>query len=100
MAAVRPDETYLVVPATMQPATAHEVIRSFGDLGADRVVVSKVDEAVGLGVLLAIAQRLETRLSYLTTGQDVAADIQLASVRRVAGMILQNRPVTPEVATC
>jgi flagellar biosynthesis protein FlhF len=90
LSAVEPDETHLVLSATTQPAAAREAIYRFHALGADRVVVTKVDEAVGLGILIALAEQFEARLSYLTAGRNVPDDIEIASAGRLARMILSD----------
>ncbi len=95
-AAGNPLETHLVMSCTAHPSQLQQVIEKFMPLGVDRVVFTKLDEAVGVGVILNIAQRLDVQLSYLTTGQDVPDDIEVSSRRRIAEMVLAQRK--PEAA--
>lgn len=81
-------ETHLVLSCTAHPQQMMEVARKFSVLGVDRVVFTKLDEAVGIGVIFNVVHRLNLRLSYLTTGQDVPDDIEVSHRRRVAEMIL------------
>jgi len=92
-------ETYLVLSCTTRPDQMVEVAREFAFLGLDRVVFTKLDEAVGLGVILNVARKLDLQLSYLTTGQEVPDDIEVGHRRRIAELILnrearQERPRT------
>ena len=74
------------------------VIEKFSPVGIDRIVFTKLDEAVGVGVILNIAHRLDVQLSYLTTGQDVPDDIEVSSRRRIAEMVLNPRKPEAEAS--
>jgi flagellar biosynthesis protein FlhF len=87
----KPFETHLVLSCTSHSAQLQEVVDRFTKVGIDRVVFTKLDEAVGVGVILNIAHRLDVQLSYLTTGQDVPDDIEVGSRRRIAEMVLRPR---------
>ena len=64
------------------------VAKEFAFLGLDRVVFTKLDEAVGLGVIMDVMRKVDLRLSYLTTGQEVPDDIEVGHRRRIAELIL------------
>jgi flagellar biosynthesis protein FlhF len=85
--AARPDETHLVLPVSLTPAVQIRVAQSFAPLGISRAVLTRLDEAIGLGVILNIAQRLNLNVSYVTTGQNVPRDIEEAGGRRVAELL-------------
>lgn len=93
-----PLETHLVMSCTAHSTQLQRVLEKFSNLGIDRVVFTKLDEAVGVGVILNIANRLDVQLSYLTTGQDVPDDIEVGSRRRIAEMVLDLRPAAAPVA--
>jgi flagellar biosynthesis protein FlhF len=86
-------ETHLVLSCTSHPLQLLQVAEKFGAMGVDRVVFTKLDEAVGLGVILNVSHRLNLRLSYLTTGQDVPEDMEIGHRRRVAELILNRAEV-------
>jgi len=65
-----------------------ETIERFAPLGVDRVIFTKLDEAVGFGVVLKCLERAKVRLSYVTTGQDVPDDIEIGQPERVIDMIV------------
>jgi flagellar biosynthesis protein FlhF len=93
--AYRPIETHLVLSCTAHSNQIQQVLEKFSGLGIDRVVFTKLDEAVGVGVILNIAHRLDVQLSYLTTGQDVPDDIEVSSRRRIAELVLNMRTTSP-----
>ncbi len=86
-----PLEIHLVLSCTANPSQLLEVGERFSALGVTRVVFTKLDEALGLGVILNVVRRLNLRLSYLTTGQDVPDDIEVGHCRRIAELILGSR---------
>lgn len=86
--AARPDETHLVLPASLAPGVQTRVAQGFTPLGLSRVVLTRLDDAIGFGVILNVTQRLNLNVSYVTTGQNVPNDIEEASGRRVAERLL------------
>lgn len=86
--AVRPDEMHLVLSSTSSEAVLRETIQRFRKLGVNRVIFTKLDEAIGFGVILDCLQKAEARLSYVTTGQDVPDDIQVGEGKALAKLIL------------
>jgi flagellar biosynthesis protein FlhF len=85
--AARPDETHLVLPVSLTPEVQMRVARSFAPLGISRAVLTRLDEVIGCGVILNIAQRLHLNVSYITTGQNVPRDIEAAGGQRVAELL-------------
>lgn len=86
--AAKPDETHLVLSATSSQATLVEAGRLFAPANPDRLILTKVDEAVNLGVLIGAAKAIDLRLSYLATGQDVPDDLEVGGGERVARLVL------------
>ena len=64
-----------------------EVIERFGVLRPNRIILSKVDEAVALGNMLNITLHTQLPVSFITTGQGVPDDIMLADSEKLARMI-------------
>ncbi len=88
LAAVAPDETHLVVSMTTQPETIVDVAERFLPCGYDRLVVTKLDEALKVGVVLDVLSRVQAELSFVTTGQEIPRDIEVADSERLASLIL------------
>jgi flagellar biosynthesis protein FlhF len=83
-------EVHLLLSCTCDQGQLFQVAERFTALGVDRAVFTKLDEAVGLGVVLNVASRLNLQLSYLTTGQDVPDDIEVGHRRRIAERLLKG----------
>jgi flagellar biosynthesis protein FlhF len=54
----------------------------------DRIIFTKLDEAVSFGVLLNVARKVNKRLSYVTTGQEVPHQIEPGTPGRLAALVL------------
>jgi len=81
-------EIHLVISATSNCACTKQTIENFAPLGANRVILSKLDEAETFGTILNVACALDAPLSYVTTGQDVPDDISQADAEQLAGRIM------------
>ncbi|MFH1419570.1 MAG: flagellar biosynthesis protein FlhF [Planctomycetota bacterium] len=90
LAAASPDQVHLVLSTTSREAAIREAIENFSSLGARHLIFTKLDEAVGLGVMLNVLNSADMRLSYLTNGQAVPNDIEEGSAKRVAQLILRS----------
>lgn len=86
--AAGPDETHLVLSTTSGERTMMRDADAFASLGADRVVLTKLDESDGFGVVLNVIRRLGTRISFVTTGQEVPDDIEQGGADRIARLLL------------
>ncbi|MCD6304583.1 MAG: 50S ribosome-binding GTPase, partial [Planctomycetes bacterium] len=91
IAAARPDEVHLVVSAVGNRRTTQNVLERFGPLGANRLVVTKLDEAASFGLFLTVSQADLGPISYVTTGQGVPEDIRRAEAEALADCILAGR---------
>lgn len=88
--AAEPHETHLVLSCTSSGSTMLEAARKFGALGPNRIIFTKLDEAVNLGVLLSVVQRVNLKLSYLTTGQEVPDHLEPSRPERIARLVLDG----------
>ena len=84
----KPHEVHLVLASTCHTAVLRQALRRFTAIGANRVIISKLDEAVGFGVILNCLKDAEARLSYVTTGQNVPQDIEVGRGAHLAKLIV------------
>lgn len=84
----RPDEVHLVLSATSAERSLKAAVERFATVRADRLILTKLDEADGLGGILAGIGQANLPVSYLTTGQAVPDDIEPAGRSRLARLIL------------
>jgi flagellar biosynthesis protein FlhF len=82
------DEVHLVLSSVAASRTLEQTAERFAAVGATSLILTKLDEANGLGNVLPLVRSSGLPLSYLTDGQNVPDDIQTADSRRLAEMIL------------
>ena len=88
---VPPDETHLVLAGTSGERVMSQAIDRFATLGVNRLILTKLDEAIGFGVILSCLKKAKAGLSYITTGQDVPDDIEIGERRAIARLIAGER---------
>ena len=88
LAAAKPDEVHLVLSATSGERSLRAAVERFAVVKADRLILTKLDEADGLGGVLAVIGQANRPVSYITTGQAVPDDIEPADRTRLAALIL------------
>ena len=78
----------LVLSATTKDSDTNEITRKFGSMPLDSIVFTKLDESSSYGSIFNHAIRFKKPVSYLTTGQNVPEDIELASKERLVDLLL------------
>jgi flagellar biosynthesis protein FlhF len=81
-------ETHLVLSAPIKEQDMLDAARRFSAARVDRILFSKLDETSTYGSLFTVADRTGIPLSYLTTGQKVPEDIEVAEGSKLAGLIV------------
>ncbi len=84
----KPHETHLVLSSTCSQKVLLETIERFSRVHTDRIIFTKLDEAVTFGVLLNVLGKADKRLSYVTTGQEVPHQIEPGCPNRLADLVL------------
>jgi len=84
----QPHEVHLVLASTASRAVLMSEAEEFSEIGIDRVVLTKLDEAVSYGMLVEVTHRIGRKLSFLTTGQEVPDHIETARPSRLAELVL------------
>jgi len=83
-----PDEVHLVLSAVGGARSLASTAERFATVGTTALLVTKLDEATALGNLLSVTRNCGLPISYLTDGQNVPDDIQVAKASKLAQMIL------------
>ncbi len=91
--ALRPDEVHLTLAAAGSARGLRAAVDRFAPVGPDRLILTKLDEAETLGPLLAVLGRGDPPVSHLTTGPAPPDDVEAASRRRLARLILGEEAV-------
>ncbi len=90
LGAANPARTHLVLSAGSSPRVFESIAGRFAEAAADCVIVSKVDEAAGMGTICHALDITGLPLSYITTGQEVPDHIEPARPERLARLILEG----------
>lgn len=91
LAAARPHETLLVLPAGGQLADTRSVVSNFKCLNPTALMFTKLDETNSYGALLSLLAESGLPLSYVSVGQSVPDDIRPATPGLIANLILEGR---------
>jgi flagellar biosynthesis protein FlhF len=81
-----PLEFHLVLSATTREEEAEDMIRQFSLLPLHSLLFTKLDESGSLGNLFSLVVRTAQPLSYLTTGQRVPEDVEVATPERIVDL--------------
>jgi len=73
-------QSYLVVSSTAQRRVVEEAMDHFKRIPLSGCILTKVDESIGLAELLSVTMQHALPISYVTTGQRVPEDIEIASI--------------------
>lgn len=87
-AVAMPDEIHLVLSVSMRSDNLVAAASNFSSLPVSNIIVSKIDETVRLGNIFNVGRKIDLPLSFLTNGQKVPDDIQLAEKSKIANLIL------------
>jgi flagellar biosynthesis protein FlhF len=82
------DEVHLVLSTTCSVHSLIAAVEKFAPAATTALIMTKLDEAAGLGALLSLSRNVSLPISYITTGQDVPDDIEPATAARLARLVL------------
>ena len=89
--AAQPHEVHLVLSSTCTQNVLMEAVERFSKIRTDRIIFTKLDEAVTFGVVLNVARKVNKQLSYITTGQEVPHQIEPGQSDRLAALVMGER---------
>ncbi len=82
------DEVHLVMSLTASVRSILMTAEQFKAVNPTAMVLTKLDEAAGMGSLLSVSRQVQLPISYVTTGQDVPDDIEPANASRLSRLVL------------
>lgn len=83
-------ETHLVLSTSTKYKDAVDIVQKFSVCSPQKFLFTKMDEASNLGTVFNLLYTFTTSLSYITTGQNVPDDIELANPIKMANMVLRD----------
>lgn len=88
----RPVEVHLVLSASTREADLQAIATKYAALPVHRLIFSKLDETHHFGSIFNLMRGSNLPLSYLSTGQCVPVDLELATPDLVADLLLDGPP--------
>ena len=88
------DQVHLVLSMTSSMRSLEATVEKFSAVKTTSLMMTKLDEAAGMGALLSLPRKVDLPISYLTTGQDVPEDIEPAVAGRIARLVLGQDKLT------
>ena len=85
---LEPSETYLVLSLTSSYRDAAMIVDHYLPMGFDHFLFTKLDEAAAPGLIYNIVHKYKRPLSYVTNGQNVPDDIEVANPETITRAIL------------
>lgn len=84
-------EVYLVISATTKFSDCIEIIKNYSFLDEYKLLFTKLDETSAFGVILNVAYITKKPISYITTGQSVPDDIEIADNSKIINCLLGDK---------
>jgi len=91
ISAAAPDEVHLVLSGAAHQQVLMEAVQRFDRIPTERIIFTKLDETVSFGVVLNVMRKVNKKLSFITTGQEVPHQIECGQSDKLAGLILGER---------
>jgi flagellar biosynthesis protein FlhF len=85
-------ETHLVLAAPMAEAVQMETIHRYQSIPFHKVIITKLDEIQTGGGLYNVLSRTGLPVSYLSAGQRVPEDLEMATRKRLVELVRGNFP--------
>ncbi len=84
-------QIYLVISATTKMTDCKEIIDNYSFLKDYKLLFTKIDETSSLGIIINIAHLTKKPLSYITVGQNVPDDIEVADINKIINSLLGDK---------
>jgi flagellar biosynthesis protein FlhF len=88
VAASEADEIFLVLSVTTSPSSCRDILNNYNFLNNYKLIFTKIDEACASGIILNARFISGKSLSYITTGQSVPDDIEVANIGKITKNLL------------
>ncbi|MCX7747014.1 MAG: flagellar biosynthesis protein FlhF [Clostridia bacterium] len=82
------DEVYLVLSSTTSMRNCKEIVSNYSFLKDYKLIFTKLDETLTNGIILNTRHITGKKVSYITTGQCVPDDIEIANIDKITKNLL------------
>ena len=83
-------EAHLCLSATTRSRELDQIVATFGTLPISKLLFTKLDESKSYGCMVDAYLKHKLPLSYFSTGQKVPEDIEVATSRKLASMVVKE----------
>lgn len=81
-------EVHLVLSSTTKTRDLYDIVQRFSVMPLHRVIWTKLDESTTFGNILNVAVKHPLPISYVTTGQRVPEDVEVAEANKLASLVV------------
>ncbi len=82
-------EKHLTLSATTSPDLIEKILVAYDQIGFDKIILTKLDEADFIGAFIEHADKFNRPFSFLTNGQEVPGDVLELEPMEMAKMVLE-----------
>ncbi len=85
-------QTHLVLALTSKYEDMADIIEQFKLIQPDRIIFTKWDETSTYGAIVNVMKETALPISYITTGQDVPDDLEVANKQKLIDQLVRKLP--------
>lgn len=83
-------DVHLVLPAWMRAADLRQIAARYGRFKPRKLLITRADETETFGPVLSQSLRMDTPISFVSTGQRIPEDLQPATLDLLVGWLLKS----------
>ncbi|GIV20343.1 MAG: flagellar biosynthesis regulator FlhF [Armatimonadota bacterium] len=92
-------EVHLVLSSTTKTRDLYDIVQRFSVMPLHRVIWTKLDESTTFGNILNVAVKHPLPISYITTGQRVPEDVEVAEANKLASLVVGGTVAPTSIPT-
>jgi len=92
-------EVHLVLSSTTKTRDLYDIVERFSVMPLHRVIWTKLDESTAFGNMLNVAVKHPLPISYVTTGQRVPEDVEVAESNKLASLVVGGASAPTPILT-
>lgn len=92
-------EVHLVLSSTTKTRDLYDIVQRFSVVPLHRVIWTKLDESTTFGNILNVAVKHPLPISYVTTGQRVPEDVEVAEANKLALLVVGGATAPTPIPT-
>lgn len=96
---IRDCEVHLVLSATTKTRDLYDIVERFSVMPLHHLIWTKLDESTTFGNILNVAVKYPLPISYVTMGQRVPEDVEVAEANKLASLIVDGASAFAPAAT-